>query len=169
LSTLELARHKLRIAHDLTLVTPNLHGWEASPLPGALTHTRITWALSSPAPQVPGVTPGSPVCPWCSGHSSWRSARQRRPLDTFSWALTTPRSRQPESQLHGHNSTVTGWTRAFQNPYTMAGRVPTVDTIIRDDTRVLSRIPAQLWSKRSIATTSTLCACWCFSYYGFCT
>jgi hypothetical protein len=27
----------------------------------------------------------------------------------------------------------------------MAGRVPTVDTIIRDDTRVLSRIPAQLW------------------------
>lgn len=28
----------------------------------------------------------------------------------------------------------------------MAGRVPTVDTIIRDDTRVLPRIPAQLWS-----------------------
>ena len=41
-----------------------------------------------------------------------------------------------------------GWTRALQNPYTMAGRVPTVDTIIRDDTRVLSRIPAQLWFKR---------------------
>jgi hypothetical protein len=37
-----------------------------------------------------------------------------------------------------------GWTRAFQNPYTMAGRVPIVDTIIRDDTRVLSCIPAQL-------------------------
>ena len=41
---------------------------------------------------------------------------------------------------------MSGWTRAFQNPYTMAGRVPSVDTIIRDDTRVLSRIPAQLWS-----------------------
>ena len=49
-------------------MTPSLRGWEAFPMPGALTHTRITWALSPPAPQVPGVTPGSPLCPWCFGH-----------------------------------------------------------------------------------------------------
>src|ERR1700684_2028321 len=49
-------------------MTPSLRGWEAFPTPGALTHTRITWALSPPAPQVPGVTPGSPLCPWCFGH-----------------------------------------------------------------------------------------------------
>ena len=29
-------------------------------MPGALTHTRITWALSLMASQVLGVTPGSP-------------------------------------------------------------------------------------------------------------
>jgi hypothetical protein len=68
LSILELARHELRIAHGLILMTPSLHGWEAFPTLGALTHTRITWALSPPAPQVPGVTPGSPLCPWCFGH-----------------------------------------------------------------------------------------------------
>jgi hypothetical protein len=68
LSILELARHELRIAHGLTLMTPSLHGWEAFPTPGALTHTRFTWAFSPPAPQVPGVTPGSPLCPWCFGH-----------------------------------------------------------------------------------------------------
>jgi len=28
------------------------------------------------APQVLGVTSGSPLCPWCCGHSSWRGARQ---------------------------------------------------------------------------------------------
>ena len=27
-------------------------------------------------PQVLGVSPGSPLCPWCFGHSSWRSGRQ---------------------------------------------------------------------------------------------
>jgi len=48
---------------------------------------------------------------------------------------------------------MSGWTRAFQNPYTMAGRVPTVDTIIRDDTRVLSRIPAQLWFQHGAGWT----------------
>ena len=41
-------------------MTPSLRGWEAFPTPGALTHTRITWALSPPVPQVPCVTPGSP-------------------------------------------------------------------------------------------------------------
>ena len=46
-------------------------------MPGALTHARITLALSSMAPQVPSVTPGSPLCPWCFGHSSWRGAQQQ--------------------------------------------------------------------------------------------
>jgi hypothetical protein len=49
-------------------MTPSLRGWEAFPTPGALTHSRITWAFPPPAPQVPGVTPGSPLCPWCFGH-----------------------------------------------------------------------------------------------------
>jgi hypothetical protein len=57
-------------------MTPSLRGWEAFPTPGALTHTRITWAFSPPAPQVPGVTPGSPLCPWCFRHPLWRGARQ---------------------------------------------------------------------------------------------
>src|ERR1700738_3418976 len=75
LSILELPRHELRIADGLTLMPPSLRGWEAFPTPGALTHTRITWALSPTVPRVPGVTPGSPLCPWCFGHSSWRGAR----------------------------------------------------------------------------------------------
>jgi hypothetical protein len=78
LSILESSRHELRIAHGLTLMTPSLRGWEAFPTPGALTHTRITWASSPPAPQVPGVTPGSPLCPWCFGHPFWRGARVRQ-------------------------------------------------------------------------------------------
>ena len=68
LSILELARLEVRIAYGLTLMTLSLRGWEAFPTLGALTHTRITWALSPPAPQVPGVTTGSPLCPWCFGH-----------------------------------------------------------------------------------------------------
>jgi hypothetical protein len=36
-------------------------------MPGALTHTRITWFLSPMAPQVPGVTPGSPLRPCVGG------------------------------------------------------------------------------------------------------
>ena len=47
----------------------------AFPTPGAFTYTRITWALSPTVPQVPGVTPGSPLCPWYFGHSSKRGAR----------------------------------------------------------------------------------------------
>ena len=73
LSILESACHKLCIAHGLTLVTPSLCGWEAFPMPKARTHTRITWALSTTAPQVMGVTLG---CPRCFGHSSWRGAQQ---------------------------------------------------------------------------------------------
>ena len=30
-------------------------------------HTSIMWAFSPMAPQVPGVTSGSPLCPWCLG------------------------------------------------------------------------------------------------------
>jgi hypothetical protein len=48
-------------------MTPSLCGWEAFPTPGALTHTWITWAFSPPAPQVPGITPGSPCAHGVSG------------------------------------------------------------------------------------------------------
>ena len=60
MNILKLTCHKLRIADGLTLVPPNLRGWEAFPTPGALTHTRITWALSPMAPQVLGVILGPP-------------------------------------------------------------------------------------------------------------
>ena len=39
-------------------------------MPRALTHSRITWALSSMAPQVLDVTLGSLLCPWCCRHFS---------------------------------------------------------------------------------------------------
>ena len=68
MSILESSRRELRIVHGLTLMTPSPRGWETFPTPGALTHTRINWAFSSSAPHVPGVTPGSPLCPWCFGH-----------------------------------------------------------------------------------------------------
>lgn len=53
------------------------------------THTRITEALSPMAPQVPMVNLGSPLCPWCFMHSSWRGARHypwHYPKDpNFAW------------------------------------------------------------------------------------
>ena len=55
-----MPRHKLRIAYGLALLPPSLHGWEAFPTPEAPTHIRFTWALSPTAPQVSGVTSGSP-------------------------------------------------------------------------------------------------------------
>ena len=67
LSIWEFACHELHIAHGLTLMTPSPRGWEAFPTPGALTYTRIIWASSPLAPQVSGVTLGSPLCPWCFG------------------------------------------------------------------------------------------------------
>ena len=76
MSIIEITRHELRIGYGLTLFRPSLCGWEVFPMLGALAHTRITWALSPTAQEVLGVTPGSPLCPWCSGHSSWRGARQ---------------------------------------------------------------------------------------------
>ena len=39
-SILESTRHKLLIIDGLTLMPPSLHGWEAFPTPGALTHTK---------------------------------------------------------------------------------------------------------------------------------
>jgi hypothetical protein len=57
-------------------------GWEVFPTPGALTHTKITWAFSPSATQVPGVTPGSPLYPWCFGHPLWRGARQGMRVET---------------------------------------------------------------------------------------
>ena len=75
LSILEFKRHKLHIGDGLVLVPLSLHGWEAFPTPRALTHTTITWTLSLTRPQVFGVTPGSPLCPWYFGHSLWRGVK----------------------------------------------------------------------------------------------
>ena len=79
LSILVSSRHDLQIAYGLTLIPPSLHRWEAFPTPRALTHIRITWALSPTAPQVPGVILRSPLRLWYFGHSSWRGARHFRP------------------------------------------------------------------------------------------
>jgi hypothetical protein len=68
LEHLELIRHKLLIAHGLNLVTPSLCGCEVFSTPEALTHTRITLALSPMVPQVLDVTPGSPFFPKCFKH-----------------------------------------------------------------------------------------------------
>src|SRR6202022_156725 len=99
LSILELPRHELRTTHGLTHMPPSLRGWEAFPTPGALTHTRITWALSPTATQVPGVTPGSPLCPWCFGHSLWRGARHAPPPNGVDALIDYTRSRHTNSQV----------------------------------------------------------------------
>ena len=74
LSILESQCHKPLISHGLTLVTPNLHGLEAFWTPGA----SPTLGSLGPSHQwwhkLLGVTLGSPLCPWCCGHSSWRGA-----------------------------------------------------------------------------------------------
>jgi hypothetical protein len=57
-------------------------------MPGVLTHTRITWAFSPPAPQVPGVTPGSPLCPWCFGHH-FGEVRDTLPLTKHKYKTRT--------------------------------------------------------------------------------
>jgi hypothetical protein len=74
-SILESPHHKLLVAYSIAIETPRLHGWEILSMLGALTHIMITWALSPTSPQVPGVTPGSPVCLRYLKHSSWRGAR----------------------------------------------------------------------------------------------
>ena len=40
--------------------------------PGGWDAYSTSWAFLPMAPQVPGVTPGSPLCPWYLGHSLWR-------------------------------------------------------------------------------------------------
>ena len=76
MSILEFTRHKLHIACGLTVVPPSLRGCEGFPMPRALTHTMMTWALSPMVLQSPVVTPGSPLCRWCFRHSSWRGAQR---------------------------------------------------------------------------------------------
>ena len=92
LSILESTRYKLRIAGSFTLMTPSLHRWEAFPTPWALTHTKITWALSPTAPQNAGVILGSPLCPWCFGHSSWKGARHSPRIWGLPWNFSHYRS-----------------------------------------------------------------------------
>ena len=70
------------MALPLRILSP----WVAFPTPGALTHTRITWAFLPTAPQVPGVTLRSPLCSWCFGHSSRRGARQ---LGWWDWLTSS--------------------------------------------------------------------------------
>ena len=63
-------------ALGLILVTSVSMGGRCSQRPGALTHTRISSALSPMVPQVLGVNLGSLLCLWCCGHSLRRGARQ---------------------------------------------------------------------------------------------
>jgi len=58
LSILKSARHMLRIVDGRIHVTSSLDRWEAFPTHGALSHNRITWALSPMAPQVAVVIVG---------------------------------------------------------------------------------------------------------------
>ena len=60
---------------------------------GALIYTRIIWAQSPTTPQIPGVTPGSPLGPWCSG-TPYGEVRdncdvQSRTIIMSIWILTT--------------------------------------------------------------------------------
>jgi hypothetical protein len=50
--------HKLCIAYGLTFVIPRLYGWKAFPMPKALTHTMITWALTSTSLIILDIIPG---------------------------------------------------------------------------------------------------------------
>ena len=63
LNILEFTRHKLHLGYGFTFVTLSLHVLEVFPTLEALTHTRIAWTFPPTAPQVPGVTPRSPLCP----------------------------------------------------------------------------------------------------------
>jgi hypothetical protein len=81
-------------SYGLTLMTPSSRRWEAFPTPGALTHTRITWAFAPLVQQVSGVTPGSLLYAWYFGHSLRRGAQHSPPPNgvdalidyTYSWA-----------------------------------------------------------------------------------
>ena len=67
------------------------------------------------APQVPGVTPGSPLCPWCCWHSSRSGARHYR-RDFYSQAPTGPYLSIPPYSVCGY----TGHDR-FTCPYLAFG------------------------------------------------
>lgn len=54
---IDIERHEVHIAFGLTLMILIFHIHEVFPTPEALTHTRITWTLSSMAQ--PGITHGS--------------------------------------------------------------------------------------------------------------
>ena len=77
MSILEFSSHELRIAHGLTLMTPSLRGWEVFPTPGALTHIRITWAISPTALHVPGVILG-PLCAYGVLSILYREVRDKK-------------------------------------------------------------------------------------------
>jgi hypothetical protein len=83
------ARPKVPIRHHSMVVFPPL--WPEMGLwyfsLNTNNHTRIIWALLPMMPQVMGVTPRSPLCPWCFGHSLWRGARQRFSNFKFSLGL----------------------------------------------------------------------------------
>ena len=83
LSIVVFEHHELFIAHGLTLVTPTLRGWEAFSILGALTHTRITQALSQMATQISSGTLGSSLGSWCCEHLSLRGARQTQNILRF--------------------------------------------------------------------------------------
>jgi hypothetical protein len=103
LGILESSRHKLHIAYGLTLMTLNPRRWEVFPTPGALTHIRIIWALLPSALQVPGVTPGSPLFPWCFGHYFWRGARHSPPPNRVNALIDCCAPLYEECpQHHGH-------------------------------------------------------------------
>ena len=88
-SILELRCHYLHLVFGIAFVIPSLCRWEVFPMLRALLYTRLTWALSSTAPQVPGVTPMSSLCPWCCRHSSRRDVQhyifQQHILDFQIW------------------------------------------------------------------------------------
>jgi hypothetical protein len=80
-------------------MTLSVRGWHAFPMPGALTHTRITWAFSPPAPHVSGVTLGSPLCPWCFRHPFWRGARYSPPPNEVDTLIDYTRSPHTNCEL----------------------------------------------------------------------
>jgi hypothetical protein len=101
-SILESSRQKLRTTYGLIFMTLNPRGLKAFPTPRALIHTRITWAFSPSAPQILGVTLGSPLCPRCFGHSLWRGARQKPLKEDTLWFDCKQMIRPPPNLVGDH-------------------------------------------------------------------